>query len=178
MKQKTSGVGNLRILAYNQGDPSTWFQYLDFGYSEDKKGDLINDAVWERNIAVEDKYGVKLINTTAADVPKNARKAIKAGSDEFDICQPYIDTAFQMAGEGMLVDVISLPWLELERSYWDENIQRDLTLKGKLWAITGDISMFDEELSCMFYWNRLLPNNTSSVNVTITFVSAAGLLIK
>ena len=150
------GGKDFRVLVYKQGDPGTWFQYLDFGYSEEKKGDLINDAVWERNIAVEDKYGVKLINTTVEDVPTVAKKTIKAGSDEFDICQPYIDTAFQMAGEGMLVDVISLPYIELERRYWDENIRRDLTFKGKLWAITGDISMFDEELSCMFYWNRLL----------------------
>ncbi|NLZ37078.1 MAG: hypothetical protein GX897_06340 [Clostridiales bacterium] len=156
LEAKDFGGKEFRILAYNQGDPSTWFQYLDFGYSEEKKGDLINDAVWERNIAVEDKYGVKLINTTVEDVPTVAKKTIKAGSDEFDICQPYIDTAFQMAGEGMLVDVISLPYIELERRYWDENIRRDLTFKGKLWAITGDISMFDEELSCMFYWNRLL----------------------
>ena len=34
-----------------------------------------------RNIAVEDKYGVKLINTTAADVPKR-QKANKSRLDE------------------------------------------------------------------------------------------------
>ncbi len=156
LEAKDFGGKEFRILAYNQGDPGTRFQYLDFGYSEEKKGDLINDAVWERNITVEDKYGVKLVNTTVEDVPTVANKAIKAGSDEFDVCQPYIDTAFQMAGEGMLVDIMSLPYLELERRYWDENILRDLTFKGKLWAITGDISMFDEELSCIVYWNRLL----------------------
>ncbi len=156
LEAKDFGGREFRILAYNQGDPGTWFQYLDFGYSEEKKGDLINDAVQERNIAVEDKYGVKLVNTTVADAPGVAKNAIKAGSDEFDICQPFIDNAFQMAGEGMLVDIVSLPYLELERPYWDENIQRDLTLKGKLWAITGDISLFDKELSYIVYWNRVL----------------------
>ena len=41
------------------------------------KGDLINNAVWERNVSVEDICGVMLIDTTAAYVPKTEAEMAK-----------------------------------------------------------------------------------------------------
>ena len=147
---------DFRVLAYTRGDPGTWFQYIDFGYDEELAGDLINDAIHDRNVAAEEKYGIKIVNTLVADAASTAKKTIQAGSDEYDIIEPYMDTAFQMAGNEMLLDCLSMPWLELSQPWWDRNILRDLALYGRLYAISGDISMFDDDLSYIVYYNKAL----------------------
>ena len=156
IEARALGGREFRVLAFNRGDPGTWFQYLDFGYDRELAGDLINDAVHDRNIAAEEKYNFRIVSTTVADAADTAKKTISAGSDEYDIIQPYIDTAFSMAGSEMLIDCRSLPWLELEQPWWDRNILRDLSLYGRLYAVTGDISMYDDDLSYIVYYNKAL----------------------
>lgn len=153
---KDCGGREFRVLAYTRGDPGTWFQYLDFGYDEELSGDIINDAVRDRNTAAEEKYNVRIVNTSVSDAAAAAKKAIQAGSDEYDIIEPYMDASFQMAGNDMVVDCLSLPWLELDQPWWDRSLKRDLTLYGRLYAISGDISMFDDDLSYIVYYNKAL----------------------
>ena len=53
------------------------------------EGNLVNDAVLERNITVEDLLGVKLEFTTSdllyTEVPADIRKYTQSGTDEFDL---------------------------------------------------------------------------------------------
>ncbi len=156
LEARDLGGKEFRVLAFTRGDPGTWFQYLDFGYDEELAGDLINDAVHDRNVAAEEKYNFIIVNTTVSDAAAAAKKTIAAGSDEYDIIEPYMDTSFQMAGSEMLVNCMSLPWLELDKEWWDRNILRDLTLYGRLYAVSGDISMFDDDLSYIVYFNKAL----------------------
>ena len=53
-------------------------------------GDVVNDAVFQRNSAVEERLGLKIVNSTISGtdnyaVSDKVRTAVKAGSDEFDI---------------------------------------------------------------------------------------------
>ena len=150
------GGREFRILVYTRGDPGTWFQYLDFGWSDELAGDLVNDAVMNRNMAVEEKYNVSIVSNGVTDAVATAKKSISAGSDDFDVFEPYCDSAYGMAGQGMLVNIYDLPHLELEADWWDKAVQRDLSLLGRLYVITGDASMFDEELSYVVYYNQAL----------------------
>ncbi|NLZ37082.1 MAG: hypothetical protein GX897_06360 [Clostridiales bacterium] len=147
------GGKDFRVLVYKQGDPGTWFQYLDFEWTEEAAGDLINDNIMNRNIAIEEKYNIRIVSNQVSDVVSTARKAITAGSDEFEILEPYCDSAYSMAGEGLLYNIYDLPYCEFDMPWWDSNIQRDLSLQNRLWTVTGDISMFDEELSYVVYYN-------------------------
>ncbi len=150
------GGKDFRVLVYKQGDPGTWFQYLDFEWTEEAAGDLINDNIMNRNIAIEEKYNIRIVSNQVSDVVSTARKAITAGSDEFEILEPYCDSAYSMAGEGLLYNIYDLPYCEFDMPWWDSNIQRDLSLQNRLWTVTGDISMFDEELSYVVYYNQVL----------------------
>ena len=147
---------DFRVLVYKQGDPGGWFQYMDFGWSDEKAGDLINDAVMNRNMTIEERYGVNIVSNQVDDAVATAKKSISAGSDDFDLCEPYADSAYAMAGQGMLVNIYDMPYLELEAGWWDKSMQRDLSLLGRLYTITGDVSMFDEELSYVVYYNQAL----------------------
>lgn len=79
------GGRDFRILVYTRGDPGTWFQYLDFGWSDELAGDLVNDAVINRNMAVEEKYNVSIVSNGVTDAVATAKKSISAGSDDFDV---------------------------------------------------------------------------------------------
>lgn len=143
-----------RVLGYTQQDTGTWAQYLDFGWTTDKAGELINDAIYTRNLSVEEKYDIKISTIENSSPASVIRKSITAGADDFDICEPYIEEAFSLAQDGLFVNIYDVPYLSLDQSWWDDAIQRDLALEGKLYSITGDISLYDEELNYGIYFNK------------------------
>lgn len=154
LEVKDFGGYDFNILVHTQGTPGSWHQHLDFGWSEEAAGDLINDAVYTRNLIIEERYNVT-INSIEADDPYNMGKnAILAGTNEYDVIMPYIDQSFTLAEEGLLVDFNELDGLDITNSWWDQAIKRDLSLRGRLYVLTGDISMADEELNYGVYFNK------------------------
>ncbi|MFA6948935.1 MAG: hypothetical protein WCQ72_08125, partial [Eubacteriales bacterium] len=81
-------------------------------------------------------------------------KVLNAGSDEYDILEPYIDKAFTLAQEGLLVDFYDVPYVDITAEWWDQAIIRDLSLCGKMYVMTGDVSVYDEELNYGVYFNK------------------------
>jgi hypothetical protein len=145
-----------RTLSYAQGTPGSWGQYLDFGWSTEAAGDLINDAVYMRNLIVEERYNIVMENTQVPDAYTTARNTILAGSDDYDIVSPYIDASFKLAQDNLLVDFFTIPYIDLEQRWWDQAIMRDLAINNKIYAMTGDISMNDEELNYGIFFNKAL----------------------
>ena len=145
-----------KTLSYQQGTPGSWGQYLDFGWSTDSAGDLINDAVYMRNLVVEERYNIRIENEQVADAYTTARNIILAGSDDYDIVSPYIDASFKLAQDNLLVDFFTIPYIDLEQSWWDQAIIRDLAINNKIYTMTGDISMNDEELNYGVFFNKAL----------------------
>ena len=148
------GGYEFNILVHTKGTPGSMYQHLDFGWSDENAGELINDAVYARNLVIEERYNAT-INSIEADDPYNMGKnAILAGTNEYDVIMPYIDQSFTLAEEGLLVDFNELDGLDITNSWWDQAIKRDLSLRGRMYVLTGDIRMADEELNYGVYFNK------------------------
>ena len=147
------GGYKLRILEY---DPETnnFVQYSDFNWTKENAGELINDAVSVRNMMIEDRYNCEIEVTYANDTVPKAKSSITAGSDDYDFAELYINDIMKMASEGMFYNFYDIPHLALDQDWWDSAIQRDAALFGKIHAMTGDISMQDEELNYCIYFNK------------------------
>jgi len=168
LPEKSYDGYEFRILAMNShyisntGDAGHYFS--DFGYSDELAGEPINDAVKERNMLVEEKYGVKLVLTETANVMKESQKFITAGEDAYDIIQPIVDNSYTLAQDGQLFNMYDIPHIGLDKEWWDSILLDELSMGGRIYTLTGDISMEDEEYNSAFYFNKALAEKFSLDN--------------
>ena len=147
----------LRILGYELGVDCI-HQY-DFYYDEASAGDLIADAIHARNMLIEERYNCTIEVTNDKAPASTARNSITAGSDDFDVMELYINNAMSMAMEGMFYNWYDLPTVKMDAPWWDQAIQRDLAMFDKIYVMTGDISVYDEELNYCVYFNKKVAND-------------------
>ena len=75
-------------------------------FAENITGDVINDAVFERNAKIGEKYNITISQTTVTDFTVTVSKMVKAGDDSFDIVCPHISEFPGMAQQGQFVDLL------------------------------------------------------------------------
>lgn len=117
------------------------YYYEPWIYSEGYNGDLINDAVYKRNVAIEEKYGIKIVSIEDTNPANTAGLAAQARSDEYDLAMCKMSHVGTLTPQGMLYDISDLPYVNYDNPWWDHNFAEDTTYKGKLFGMVSDISM-------------------------------------
>ena len=109
-------------------------------------GDLIGDAIYARNAAVEERLGLKLnwVGTPGSySVQENyintAENDVKSGG-EFDVFAAYSLSAVTMTLRGLYRDLLPAQNLNFEQPWWPGKLLDDTTINGKLYFCSGDIS--------------------------------------
>ena len=104
-------------------------------------GEVLNDAVYERIVNVEDMYKVTISvikpNTSVYD---EANKAINAGEDEYQMVLGNPSDASSLSINKMALDLNTVDSLHLDMPWWDQAANSGLSIAGKLYYTTGDIS--------------------------------------
>ena len=129
-------------------------------YAENENGELINDAVYRRNMILEGKYNViiketKVVNTLL----KSVRSAIQAGDNLYDLICPPMKEAGTLATEGSLVDLKTVPNLNIKKGYWNQNLDKYTSINNKLFYISGDLNIMDKQATWVLYFNKNLLSN-------------------
>lgn len=117
------------------------YYYEPWIYAENITGDIINDAVYKRNLTVENKYGVKIVSIEDTNPANTAGLASQAQSDEYDLAMCKISHVGTIAPKGMLHNIADLPYVNYDNPWWDSNVVDGLTINGKLYGMVSDISM-------------------------------------
>ncbi len=115
-------------------------------YPEDSpNGDIINDALYDRNAKIEELYKVK-IKYEHMDPAKTGtdavRQSVLAGDAEYDLINSTIagGTLGTIATEGILANLAEVPYLSLDKGWWSSLMYENLKLNDKIYFTSGDIS--------------------------------------
>ena len=134
---------------------------------EENDTDAISDSIYRRNSFLEDTYGFSF-DLVEADTrwPYNQYYALlMAGDGMFDdFCMNPSD-ACSLAAEGLLYNVNAMPYLELENGYWDPSIVQPLSVYGKLYCLTGAISIVPKEGIRAMYFNKTIAEDINLPNI-------------
>ena len=108
-------------------------------------GEIINDAMVERDRKVEEMFNTKIEYTAFDDRNKltpQVKTVISAGEDAYDV---IITTPCQstdsLALAGMLSDLASINTLNLDAEWWNESMNDAMTHKGKTYATAGPMAL-------------------------------------
>lgn len=129
--------------------------YID---AETYTGAAINDAVYERNMAVEEKYSVNIkmreeINGEPAEL---LNSLYMAGEFNFDVIYGWGYKLGKCITENYFADFNDLKNVDLTKEYWAPTAMEDLTIGGKQYLSINDISMNKLEWAGFLFYNKKL----------------------
>ena len=104
----------------------------------------VNDAVYERNKAVEERLGVEIVsieeNNNNPDVVVNkVATAVKSGTHEYDVMAAACYTSVNQSINGTFVDLRQTEWLDFDKPWWSAGFNEVIEYNGAQYAVTGDM---------------------------------------
>lgn len=138
-------------------------------HAAEQTGDVINDERYKRNVYVEDKYGVKIADKELeAGDPKGydaIKKMVSTGEYTYDAGMIAGYAACKLAMDGYLWDLNDLHPLDLSKPWWDQKANSDLTIQGKMFYTTGDISTANNDATYCILFNKQLAQDYNVENL-------------
>jgi len=123
---------------------------------EEMNGEVLNDAIYNRNMLIEEMFNIKLEGIHADDsVETFANKTIKAGLDEYDAFAPRLMKAAVFASKGYGINVFETD-LTLDAPWWDQNIINDTSVGGAAYFFAGDIFIKHYDGIALLMFNKRL----------------------
>ena len=135
---------------------STLSDYFDV---EEQTGEAIDDAVWKRNRAVEEKYKVNLVFTLQEWGHKLALNTIKeltlAGDDTYDLITATHQWLGAIIADNYLVDWMTVPNVNLDADWYVKKANETFSIGSNTPLLFGDF-MESNILRC---WNYVFNKN-------------------
>ena len=121
--------------------------------AEEITGDACNDAVYNRNIKIEDRFDVKITvgsNDSASSMPKTLAQS---GTDDFHVCAFYDYLASTPISAEALLSWTTAPYQNLDKPWHNKLANDDATINNNLYAICSDLSYTSMTFTHTFFAN-------------------------
>lgn len=141
------GGRSFHILAYDFTLASLWTDELN--------GDVVNDALFNRQTKVNDRFNVALAissRPTQSESSAAAKNSVTAGDDEFQLyCSHVVQMGIDVTSN-IYRDLYELPRLDFSKPWWSPEVRKNLTYRGKAFLAVGDYDLSALHTTmCMFY---------------------------
>ena len=112
---------------------------VNYAFPETLTGDVMNDAIINRNKKIEDRLNIKFnsIRIEGRDEIKEIlpaiRRSVQAGDQAYDLAfiHPMCDLN-TFAAEGLVRNWNKVPYVDLTKPYWNQSLNDTLAVKGIL----------------------------------------------
>lgn len=119
-------------------------------------GDKVNDAVYDRNLAVEAKYNVNIVKReeTNGEPAELLQKLYQSGDFAYDVIYGWGYKLGKCITENYFTDFGSLNNVDMTKEYWSPSAAQDLTIAGKQYLSINDISMNKLDWAGFLFYNK------------------------
>ena len=179
---KTSGstYGNTVVKFLTCGVNETYNSELTYNDYEnptpttnlnEKIPEVINSAYKTRNELVEEQLGIIIEEEYVydgsrknANMCKRIREDNLAYSGDYHVVVPCLYDGATLAQEGHLLNLLSLPGIQMEAPWWEQFFNKEMTIAGQLYFTIGDIGTINKSSTAALTFNKdlYLTNNLDS----------------
>lgn len=126
---------------------------------DDQTGEPVNDAVYNRQMAVESRLGVKITNfkTGASDawaVPNLLVNLVLAGTDDYDLVFNSTYTLIAKTTEGIYHNLYDVPNLDLENEWWAQYYNKQVSIGNAQYICAGDANVSLKRMTFVTMFNQ------------------------
>ena len=125
---------------------------------EEMNGVGLNDAIYERNAKVADRFNINFTETTYTDETM-ARTNVMAGEDAYSIMNVRCTAANTMAQENLCYPINKLPYVDIEKPYWDADLTEQLAVGGKKYFAIGATNLSTYDFMNVLLFNKDMVRN-------------------
>lgn len=129
--------------------------------AEEITGEVVNDAIYARNAAVEERLGIKFnfvdvqgTNTTFGNMSAAITNSINAQNDDYQIIANYAYYGISLFTQGIYRDLNVIDHLDFAQPWWNQDYRDEAEVKGKLYYMVGDICTSATERLPVCFINR------------------------
>lgn len=131
-------------------------------FAEQMDGSEVNDAIFTRNLAVEDRLNIKLEyvptlgNSGKADAFNSFIQNAIAAGDRYDIISAHSRSIGLCAYNGLTQDLLDLSYLNFDMPWWQDSLLTTATINDQLHFVSGDISTNMLYMMYVMFYNKEL----------------------
>lgn len=144
----------LTILNYTP-ESFNWANTLIF--AEELNGEILNDALFERERMVEETYNASLEELASGDVVGTITTSVTAGDSNFDAAMLFDAQVTNILQQGH-----NLSWgeldLDLTKPWWDSAATEQYNFKGIQAAVSGAFSLYNYSTRHCYVFNEDIMN--------------------
>ena len=124
---------------------------------EELTGEVLNDAQYTTIHTAEEMLDIE-INEYLIDegypATTKIRSIVQAGDDVIQVANLYCAAAPVLLADGYALDYNDLPYIDLEKSYWDQSVNQSLCLGDMRYAAVGDLSITTHDLTFILLFSK------------------------
>ena len=132
-------------------------------YAEEFNGDKINDAVYSRNLQIEEKYNCKIsmqpVSSSGDTYITKIKDPLLAGDYVCDLMFGRVDKNQTLMLSNLLVDLSTLENMDLSKAWYDDFSMSNITFEGKTFTAIGDGATLDDRTCWLMYFNKEIVTN-------------------
>lgn len=137
--------------------------------AEESAGDVVSDAVYTKNCAVEDYLGIKF-EFIYKDGGWNERDTfngfirndVLSDTGEYDLVSSSTVITMPITAEGYFLDGNSLTYCNFDNPWWIQDMYDRFSCAGKLYGFIGDASLsLYKDMTVLFFNKRIWDENSA-----------------
>ncbi len=130
---------------------------------EEENGEALNDAIIQRDRAVEERLNVKFVGHPYEDrneVRDTLKSAVLSNEDAYDLVITAINFGINtLTTDGCLHELSSMKYLNLDSELWCKSIYDDFNVDGRLYFTSGALSPFFFYMPSAIAYNKTVTDN-------------------
>jgi hypothetical protein len=143
-----------------------WSLYEKYLTTDELTGDVMNDALFNRTYAVEDRLNVDIEFITVGYIDTiltEVSNTVKTGDAAYDMAVTHcINGLIGLMTGGYLMDWNDIPHVNFSNPYWNQSINTTLTIDGITPFAASDMLIADPNV---IYYNRDIADNNGLPDV-------------
>lgn len=141
-----------------------------YEFDAEQTGDIVDDAVYNRNRTVEERFNVDIITHAygegnMANVLEVSDKSILAGDDAYQLISAYTYLAATGSTNGNYMNWYEMPHINFDKPWWAKGFIEAASIHDTVFIATGDLSLLYNEVTLAMLFNKELADELQIDNL-------------
>ena len=148
------GGKTFNVMTSKPGSDGHSFRNFEV-YATEENGDIVNDAVYRRNMTLETLLNVNITETPISTelTGDDIRQAVLAGDQMYDLAFARSYEIGKLALEGNLYDMNQLEYVDYTKDWWDKLVIENAEVEGKLFFASSAFDLHAKKRTYMLLYN-------------------------
>ncbi len=131
--------------------------FAKFTYVEELNGEVLNDAVYNRNLEISERFNTKVQYTAPAGNYDNSnaelKKSVQAGdADSFQLASYHVVSNSGNVLQGLYMNWYDVPHIDFSKPWWSDSTVEDLSINDHCFLAVGDMAVSSvAQTYCMIF---------------------------